>query len=349
MKPSTARSILVDAILHNLTLPQSAPDAAYIRPYLEGSPGVGKSTISRQACMIVAEKTGEDFAFSGLNLLDYDSAELAGWAVPSLDNSEMIRVKPDWLPTSGKGLIFVDELPQAPTSNQNKGRQIVLERRAGVHRLPHGWVTAGAGNRADDRAGTNAMPTHMRDVLMFLPVEADLDDTLDYFNKIGVHDTIRAFLRYRPEFLNKFDRNAKSCPTPRSWETVSSILKANTDQTALTYSVAGQVGDAAGVDFMAFVKLQASMPNIDKIIADPDSVDIPENTTIMYAVSAALASRATEKTAANILKYLLKSEHQEFTGYFVNDVVSRDAQMKRDRSIRKWITEEGGADLLVGL
>ena len=68
----------------------------------------------------------------------------------------------------------------------------------GPHHLPDGWVVVAAGNRMSDRAGTNQMPSHLKDRMMFLEIEADLDDTLAYFNSVGVDFSRQLFPALSP-------------------------------------------------------------------------------------------------------------------------------------------------------
>ncbi|HEV3387051.1 MAG TPA: hypothetical protein VG097_19690, partial [Gemmata sp.] len=60
-------------------------------------------------------------------------------------------VPPRFLPTSGKGILFLDELTSAPQMTQASCYQLVLDRRLGEYELPDGWVVMAAGNPASER------------------------------------------------------------------------------------------------------------------------------------------------------------------------------------------------------
>ena len=253
----------------------------------------------------------------------------------------MVRMRPDWMPTEGEGILFLDELPQAPVSNQNIAAQIVNERRVGPHYLPEGWVIVAAGNRMSDRAGTNNMPSHLKDRLMFLEIEADLDDTISYYYSKRIDERICAFLRFRPEWLHKFDRDANACPSPRSWERVGSIMSWGLDPVNLQEAIAGQVGRAACADFSGFMKMYEAVPDIDELIANPDAADVPSDPAVLYAVCAALASRMNEKNVSNVVSYMDRLPQQEFTAFVVKDALSRDKSLKQSNAIRQWIMNKG--------
>ena len=335
MKLSQAKAIASEAIKSAMSLPETARDAQYVVPYLISGAGLGKTSTAQE---IAADM---DVPLVILSLAQYDYSEIAGWTLPNDDKTQMVRVRPDWMPTEGKGIIFLDELPQAPVTNQNIAAQLVNERRVGPHKLPHGWVVMAAGNRTSDRAGTNIMPTHLRDRLMFLEIEADIDDTVGHFTKIGVSEKVRAYLRFRPEWLHKFDTQENACPSPRSWERVSAILDWNIDERCMVEAIAGQVGRAASADFTGFLAVYDVVPDINKLIAKPDDAAIPDDPAVMFAVSAAISSRMATSNVNNCLKYLTRLPMKEFVAFAVKDALARDPSLKKVDAIRKWILSEG--------
>lgn len=340
MKLSQAQTIVESAINFNMDL-SDGRDAQYIVPMLMGGAGLGKTTMVKGATSRVAEQREVPMECRIVSLAQYDPTEIAGWTIPSEDRSHMVRMRPDWMPTDGYGVIFLDELPQAIVACQNIAAQITNERRVGPHHLPDGWVVVAAGNRMSDRAGTNQMPSHLKDRMMFLEIEADLDDTLAYFNSVGVDFRVNSFLRFRPEYLHKFDRDANSCPSPRSWERVSSILSWGLDPVCQLEAIAGQVGRAAAADFNGFLKIHETCPDIDALIADPMGSDIAEDPAVAYAITANLAFRMTDKNAHNIIKYLMRLPQKEFAVFCVKDALSRNKDLKKVKAVRDWIMTEG--------
>ena len=334
MKLSQAQAIVEKAITHALDL-KDARDAQYVVPYLIGGAGLGKTTIVKDVAASM------NMQCSILSLAQYDAGELGGWPVPSKDGTSMIRMRPDWMPTEGTGVLFLDELPQAPTANQNIAAQIVNERRVGPHHLPAGWVIVAAGNRTSDRAGTNNMPSHLKDRLMFLEVEADIEDTIAYFYSKRIDERVCAFLRFRPEWLHKFDRDANACPSPRSWERVSSIMSWALDPVNQLEALAGQVGRAATADFHGFIKLYTTVPDMDELIANPMGAMISQDPAVMYAICAALSAKMNAKNAGNVVKYLMRLPQQEFAAFVIKDALSRDKTLKQTDAVRDWIMTVG--------
>ena len=339
MKLSQAKNIVmasIDSQIQHAT----GRDAQRVIPYLIGGAGLGKTSVIQQ----IAEE--REHGCYILSLAQQDAAELGG--IIALIDGKAERVMPYWLrkvtdmaANMEAVYLFMDELPQAPVSNQNVAAQIVNERRIGEFKLPDNVAIVAAGNRTSDRAGTNNMPSHLKDRLMFQEIEADLEDTIAYFMAHGVHEDVTGFLRARPEFLHKFDRDANASPSPRSWDRVSTILGWGLDPVCQAEAISGQVGRAACADFMGYVKLKATMPDLDKIISNPDSSEIPSDAMVLYALAAGLSHKMNKSNAGNIIKYLKRLDAQEFAAFTVKDAVNRDQTLKQSEAVRQWIITDG--------
>lgn len=329
MKLSQAQKIVMAAIEHAMNN-RNSRDSSRLVPCLMSAAGLGKTTMVKDICKDM------DIECRIMSLGQYDAGEIAGWSVPNADNSGMNRVRPDWMPTDGRGVLFLDEVFQCPTANMNIAAQLCNEYRVGPHHLPEGWVVVCASNRLSDRAGTSSVPSHLKDRLLFLDVEADLNETVGYLVANGADERVCGFLRFRPEFLHRFDKDAMSCPTPRSWDRVSTILSWNLDPVDMLEAIAGQVGQAAAADFAGYMRLHEAIPDIDAVIAKPKDAPIPDDAGVLYAVCAALTSRVTTKNIDKIMEYLVRLPQQEMTAFVVADAVRKDAEIKRSKSIRAW-------------
>jgi hypothetical protein len=343
MKISQATTITRAAIASAIALNAEgrARDAQYIIPFWVSAAGIGKTTALRD----LARSLG----LTPVTLMgsQYDPAELAGWALPIEGGDRMKRSTPDWLPDgSVPTLLILDEAPQSTTAVQNIFAQMTNEHRVGPHVLPSNCYIVAAGNRASDRAGTTSIPTHLRDRLLFLEIDADVEDTVAYFAKVGVDERVAAYLRHRPEYLSQFDSAANSCPSPRSWERVGSILSFPIDAQCMTFAIQGQVGQAATADFLGYLRVYAQMPDIDNLISNPQDAPLPHNPAILHAVCAALSRRLKDSNAANIMDYIKRIPQQEFAAYTVKDALARDPDLKQSNALRQWILSDGRALVL---
>lgn len=344
-----ARDMLIAAIKANMLLANSedSRDAQTVIPYLVGKPGIGKTAIVNQVGKSLKMKVNV------VRLSEYEPSEMAGWNLPKPDMSGMIRMKPDWIPDGSEPtLVFFDEMPQGHTMCQNVAAQAMNERRVGPHRLPPNCIIVAAGNPHNARAGTSRMPTHLSDRLTFIEVEPNVDDTVAYFMDNGIDTRLCAYLRFRPDMLSQFDRDADACPSPRSWERVSTWMSTDLPSSLKQVAIKGQVGEAAAVDFAAYLKLVTAVPDIDVLIDNPtDEKYAPtqfsgKDTGILYAIAAAIVPRVTKKNAQNVVTYLRRLPRQEIAAFVMADVIRRDKSITQDGAVRQWLLQEGREYLL---
>src|SRR4029079_8083765 len=117
----------------------------------------------------------------------------------------------------GEGVLFLDELAQAPPLVQAACLQLTLDRRVGEHELPAGWSVIAASNRAEDRAGTHRLISPLLNRFVHLDLEVSNEDWQAWAVASGIAPEVRAFLRYRPALLFRFDPavQERAFPTPR--------------------------------------------------------------------------------------------------------------------------------------
>jgi MoxR-like ATPase len=111
--------------------------------HIWGACGVGKSQIVAQVASDLS------WQFLDIRAVQLDPVDLRGLPRISADQAEW--VPPKFLPTSGKGILFLDELTAAPQMTQAGCYQLVLDRKLGEYHLPEGWVVVAAGNPGENR------------------------------------------------------------------------------------------------------------------------------------------------------------------------------------------------------
>jgi len=120
--------------------------------FLWGSPGVGKSQVVKQTA------TSMQLDIIDVRAILLDPVDLRG--IPKINIEGMSEwCAPSFLPTTGEGVLFLDELNAAPPLVQAACYQLILDRRIGEYQLPDGWAIIAAGNREQDRAVTHKMPS----------------------------------------------------------------------------------------------------------------------------------------------------------------------------------------------
>lgn len=205
---------------------------------------------------------------------------------------------PAFMPLKGsmngrKGIIFADELPQAPPLVQAAFLQGILDHRIGEIELDPEWIWVAAGNRAEDRAGAHRMITPLLNRFGHI----DLDVHHEQWNEWAVTNSIapevRMFIAFRPGLLHKFDpaSHDRAFPTPRSWHFVSNVL-AKCPEHLITQIVSGLVGQGPATEFTAFHRTYHDLPDVDELLKDPTNFKPPTDPAILFALSGALAERA---------------------------------------------------------
>lgn len=295
--------------------------------HIWGACGVGKSQIVSQVAKDL------QWEFLDVRAVQLDPVDLRG--LPRIESGHTKWAPPKFLPSSGKGILFLDELTSAPQLTQAGCYQLVLDRQLGEYVLPDGWVVIAAGNPASERGVHFSMPRPLRNRFVHLELEADLDDWCRWAITAGVRPEIVAFLRFKPELLHYADvtSDANAWPTPRSWEMASSVLSgiARRRQSALlsgtnefeTQLVDGTVGPAASAELTAFLRLFRQLPSIDDILLNPDTAPLAKETSAQIAIATALGRVISDASIGKALRYLDRMP-TEMRVMAIRDAAARD-------------------------
>ncbi len=303
--------------------------------FVWGSPGVGKSAIIRQ----LAEAL--NVRLQDLRALLLDPVDLRGLPFLASDGRSKWAT-PEFLPQEGAGILFLDELNAAPAMVQASCYQLVLDRKLGEYTLPDGWAIIAAGNRDSDRGATTRMPTPLRNRFVHLELEVDLQEWSEWAIQAAIRPEVIAFLRFRPELLSVFDRDAHAFPSPRSWEFVSRILDSLDSKSSPSLEhevIAGAVGSGAATEFSAFLRTFRELPNIDAILMNPLQEPVPENAAAQYAVASALARCASDANFDRVCLYLNRLP-TEFRVLCVRDATLRAPAIRCTAGYTRWAVDD---------
>lgn len=313
---------------------------------LEGSPGLGKTSLFKQASKKLSEKyakTRGEYGFI-LKHLPTMQPEDFGLPLPNADKTKIKFIVPDWFPTPQAvkdklfpeyGILLMDDRNQAEAAHQKILANIVQERELHGEKLADGWTVVSTGNRQSDRAGANKVLTHLRNRETVLEFQPDLDEWCDWAYKNAVNGEVISFLRFRPGLLSEFDPQRDANPTPRAWaEGVSTIL-GKVPKASEHACVAGAVGAGAAVEFMSFLKIYRDLPDPDEIIRHPKTAEVPVSPSTMYALCGALAQKATKENFGNIVQYSYRIP-PEFSVITVMDICRKDKSFGSTKEFSDW-------------
>ena len=308
-----------------------------------GPPGVGKSQTVKQVAdkmfgpkvkqrPVVGAKTLPEH-FIDLRLPLLDAVDLRG--IPTVQDGRTLWVPPAFLPRSGKGVLFLDELVQAMPIVQSAGSSLVLDRKIGEYTLPNGWAVIAAGNRETDRAATQRMPSHLANRFTHLNYEVHLEDWVTWAFQHDIEPAVIAFLNFRPELLHKFDPKVKAFPTPRSWEFVSRIMQQGMDDECFLETINGTVGEDAALQFTGFFRVFRTLPNYEDIVKRPGDALVPDNAASLYAICGMLIARGEARHAKALFEYIERLP-KDFQVLIYRDIGKKNYDMTETQGYIAW-------------
>lgn len=289
-----------------------------------GPPGIGKSSIVAQVA-----RTAE-IELIDVRLSQLAPTDLRGLPVADPKTRTSRWYPPEFLPSIGAGILFLDEINMAPPAMQGVAQQLILDRRVGNYQVPSDWRVWAAGNRKEDRASVFEMPAPLANRFIHLSVRPDADSFRHYALTAGVSEAVLAFVAYRPNLLHAPNPLHPAWPSPRSWVMASELHR-------LALDIAPAVGEGAAAEFSAFISVYHHLPDLDAIAAGTASPPFPAEPSTRYALTLGLVKRAlTVPSALNTLRYLIERAAAEWVNLFVTDLFP----LLRERHLMRLVMEQ---------
>jgi hypothetical protein len=222
--------------------------------FLWGSQGIGKTQTVGQ----FAKENGLELVT--LHTATQDVGDLIGLLVKDEDNKTVSHARPEWFPTKGKGIIFLDELNRAPTDVIQALFPFITEGRLHTHVLPKGWYVMGAGNYQSDRfTVTDTSDAAWLSRFCHLDFMPTVEEWLVHAESKGAFN-VAGFIREQPTMLELSAKDAGRLdtsfivPDRRSMLNGPGQLESDTDfPEELKFEVySGMIGVAAAAAFMSW-------------------------------------------------------------------------------------------------
>jgi len=286
---------------------------------LWGATGVGKSESVRQ----LAEELNAELR--DIRLCQKQPTDIGG--LPALDHEskQTVFYPPAFLAPRSDGkpvILFFDEISLAPDDTRSAVLGILEERRQGNVEIPDNWIIVAAGNRPEDLANARGLGAAANRRVLHIVIEPQFEATLAHFMKIGVVPEVLAFLKVFPQHLSGEEAVRKQkhelYPRPASWEKVSKIFGElrKADKRVRHLAVAGIIGDSVAAEFMMLAEEIKNMKSVDELLEiqrkTPSKIGrfLPDTINGLYALSFAIATRATEETAVELLELINRFDEQ---------------------------------------
>jgi hypothetical protein len=177
---------------------------------LEGATGIGKSQIVAQ----FARSSGLRVVVLDLSLLE--PPDLVG--LPVIENGRTSYASPAELPTSGRGVLMLEELNRAEIPVMQPALQLLSARRLHGYELPADWSCVAAINPEDGDYHVTRLDPALRTRFMQISVGAERQSWLAWAARANVHPVVTRVIGSHEDAFDD--------ASPRSWAYASEILHA---------------------------------------------------------------------------------------------------------------------------
>jgi hypothetical protein len=297
-------------------------------PYIEGAPGGGKSAL--------AKEIGKELGFERVKMFYASLRDPVDLLGTPRNDGEVTR----WIPPedfhslqTGHNLLILDELSDAPTPMQNALCGLIYEGVVGPVKLSDQTYIIATGNRTKDKSGANRVVSKLRGRVRTFEFVENIDDWSAWALENNMNPIIIQFLRFKPNMLSDFDPD-RICPTPRNWERVNDIPD-DLPRDIYFGNVAGDVGEGAAAEFVSFKHIYKNLPNVDGLLLNPAQAAVPEDKSVLYALTGALAHRSSKDNFDRVYTYLEKLP-PEFSVMCVQDAIKLHPEIKETKAFVKW-------------
>lgn len=310
-----------------------------VTPIFVGKPGIGKTAFVHEGAAELSAEFNETVVVRELHLASMSETDVRGYLIPVTETAaptpgapplpfgvqpqtttRAVFTKPEFwaeVERHPRGILFLDEFPQAPHEVQKAVATLLLERRIGEYQLPPGWSVMLAGNGIDDNSGANTILAHIMNRVCRINVRSpDVEVWTSWATATGLPFELIAFAKLRPTLV--FDTDVPDEPDA-PWCTARSLTRlgaiANATEGGLRQMVAnpvgqaiiaGMIGQGAAAEMSAVVQMAINLPSYEEVIAAPERTAIPDAPDKMYALMVMVATRARIEDAQAVLTFLTR-------------------------------------------
>lgn len=309
---------------------------------LVGAPGVGKTDCVTQA----AEKADANLIISHPVVSDPTDFKGLPFAFTTKDGQTNATFLPigdlDLLIKAEKPTVFfLDDLGQAPSSVQAAAMQLLLARRINGHMVSDMVTFVAATNRREDRAGVQGIlePVKSRFVSI-IHFDVDMNDWTGWAFDHDMPMELISLIRFKPDLLFDFKptKDMVNTPNPRTVANAGKLFNTDLEEDIKFEAIKGAAGEGFAVEFRAFAKIWNELPDIDNLIMNPTSVDIPTDPAVRYAMCGAITERATKENFDRIMQ-IADRLPGEFQAMVIKDSAHRNPKVCTTRAYTDWIRE----------
>jgi len=217
---------------------------------------------------------------------------------------------PNWLPIEGKGIIFLDEMLQAPPLVRSAGAELVYDGKLGEWEKPDGYVTLAATNRAIEAPIFEISP-FLANRFMHCELRCPaVKDWTEWAQGAKIDGRVVGYLNCHESAIYRFNADSKThaFPTPRSWAMASDMIKGIKDISLLELYASACIGPLIAGELRDFIRMSERLPPTSEYIAKPRDTKLPENEhDLMYSLCGSLGEHYRSEIGTKTAKLNLTS------------------------------------------
>lgn len=301
--------------------------------FIWGKPGQGKTFTAHAAAREIGRRLKALCVMADVAAGTCEPCDIAGVPFPvQINGTEMFarylgtewawfasREYEEWERTREGGdpdfvappmLLFFDDLPAAHFQTQSAFFKGVHEGKWGSLHQRDNVMVVGAGNRVEDNAAANDMPTPLANRFRHCYANPSTSDWLKWageFREEGepgvtgqsrIHPLVIGYIRTKQDALIEFNnevavRADKAFASPRTWEDISELLyeeEIGQEDELFGKVVRGIIGQGIGTEFIAYLQESTSLVPPEEIVKNPKRARIPsrKNLDALHATVASL-------------------------------------------------------------
>jgi hypothetical protein len=307
--------------------------------HLKSGPGIGKSSIMKQAALRMAAQWKVPVACKMFFLTTVEQPDIRGYGLPSADGKSMGFTTPPWAIKDDDpryGILGLDEFSQASDDVKKPAAELVLNGQVGDYQLPSGYIRVLASNRLSDRSGVGREMAFLQNRYMEIVVQPNLDAWVMWAEQNNIHPMAIAFAKYRPGqvFADTIPEKPGPFCTPRSLVEAAQYI-GKVDNSLFTEMAAGMIGEGTTAEFVAFLKIEQELPTYAEIVKDPKHAKLPDRPDASYAAMQLVAHHVDPNTVQEAFQYLSRLG-KEFQTAGLKAVIRRVPQITRTPEFAKW-------------
>lgn len=316
-------------------------------PMMRGSPGMGKSAIVRQIAatynLLVIDMRLSQSDPTDANGFPNITANRAGY-VPfdtfPIDG-DPLPINPETkLPYDG-WLLFFDEFNSGTPAVQAAFYKIILDRMVGRFNIHKKVAMVCAGNLETDGAIVNPMSTAMQSRLAHLELISDVKEFVAWCSENNIDHRIGDYANFKPGNVYNFsaDHTDHTYACGRTWEFANRVLGITTDDDPDRLPMlAGVISEGVAREFIGFCNIYRDLPKPAQIAMSPDSIKMPDEPSILYALTGSIAHNAHADTLSQVIKFINRMP-AEFQVVTLRDTLRRKKHLLAHPAIQGWIAK----------